>query len=451
MTDVLSTEAAGSTGANSSDRSAPRSRVVDVLLKVALVVLAAGVIDSVTDVLPDDDSVGSMHALQAEAWLDGELELGRSVEDVAEYDGKVYSPYPPAPALVLLPLVAVFGLNGPLPTLAALGMSALAVWFAWRICQRVGLARTPTLMLLLGLFLGTAYWACVLSSAEVWFFAHVVAVTFLLGAFDSALRGRALATGLFLGAAVLSRQMMIFALPFLVALLLEAPEGNGNGDGDDAPPDRRCNALQVALFAAPFLVLVAAYCMLNAARFSGPFDTGYSSIDLSGFLETRVDKYGLFNPAYVPFNVEHMFLQGFQLDYTGDQHLTVEGTDPFGTSLTIASPFLFFAFLARGRQRLLVAAWASIGLCLLGQLLYYNNGYAQTNAQRFSLDFVPMLFVLLVWGVQRAKTRLWQAAAAFAVALNFFAFVVVPRLDYVDRLFGVEDTVQVEEGSPAPL
>lgn len=419
-------------GPRARPRPLPAWRGSHGLRALVVALLSIVVIVTVVSAVRQDGGADNMHILQAQAFLRGTLELSRPVEDVALFQGKTYSPYPPAPAILLLPLVAVFGVDGPLPTVLALVLTGLGVWSAYRICTRVGVTGRSAHVLVAGLFLGTAYWSAVLLSSTVWYLSHVVAVTALLVAFDQALRGRATAAGLLLGVAVLSRQFTVFAAPMLLAVLLDNPPTDN--PPTDNPPGRGRQVLRSAAFALPLSAFLGGYLAFNAARFSGPFDTGYAYLPLTGFLQERVAENGLFSLSYVPFNTVYLLLQGFSVRYSGPQLLSPQGMDPFGTSLLMASPFLVFAALARSRRRTLLVAWACVLLVVAGELLYYNNGFAQTNAQRFSLDFVPMLFVLLCWGVARARTQVWQVAVGYSVALNVIALVVVPQLASLDRL-----------------
>jgi len=396
------------------DRSAARSPVrwSGLVWYLILAVLALGVVWSLWTPAARAQASVNLHAAQADAFVHGRLTLDHGLPDAASYSGKSFSPYPPAPAVLLTPVVAVFGLHGPTPLLLAFVLSGVAAIYALRICRRAVMQSRQAQVLTLGLLLGTAYWSQVIDGNGVWGLSHVCAVAFLLVAFDSALRGRGLATGICLGVAFLSRQFTICALPFLLALLWER-----------VPTTRRRWAVVRVL--APIGVLGGAYLVFNAARFSGPIDTGYSYIRLTGFLQARVDEHGLFSVAYVAFNFTYMFLQGFHVNYRGATMLHANRVDPFGTSLPAASPFLFFAVKAHQSRTVMVAAAVSIGTCLMGILLYYNNGFLQTNAQRFSLDFVPMLFVLCAFAVPRLKTRWWEAAVWYSIALNFLALVVL--------------------------
>ncbi len=73
-------------------------------------------------------------------------------------------------------------------------------------------------------------------------------------------------------------------------------------------------------------------------------------------------------------------------------------------------------------------------LAIVGaQVLYLNNGFSQTNTQRFTLDFMPLLFVLVGFGLRREAERgrasLWHGAIAYAVLLNALVIAVLPALE----------------------
>ena len=253
----------------------------------------------------------------------------------------------------------------------------------------------------------------------MWFFAHIVAVSGMFLAIDEALgKGRGLLVGLYLGTAFLSRQLSIYSFLFLAAAVWH----------NAAHQTRKSKLVHLASLSAALGVCVLAYLVLNTVRFGSPFDTGYGHVRLSGFLEKRVARFGLFHPVYVPSNFVHMFVQGFHVRFAEPTGLRVLKMDPFGTSLTFASPFVFFALAARWDRRLLWAAWASV-VAMLGQMLfYYNNGWSQVNAQRFTLDFLPVLIVLVALGTRRARAPLWKGAVACAIVLNVVALFGVPAL-----------------------
>lgn len=360
------------------------------------------------------------YVLQAHAFLQGQLNIDDYFGDVAYYDGHCYVVFPPFPALLITPFVAVFGFEMRTAVIA-LALTLSNLYFLNRILLHLVPETQPRRWLLAAFFLGSAYWPTLFSAHEAWDFAHLVAVSTILPAIAETFgRRRAWLVGLLCGAAILSRQLCIYSVPFfMVALWCRDP-------CDEQP--RGSGGVSVGLFLLPVAAAIAAYLAFNAARFGSPFETGYQYLGYSGFLDARVSQYGLFHPVYIPFNLIHLFLQGPHIEFSGDTLLHLEGLDPFGTSLTFASPFLFIALLARWKRPLLWTAWLAVVATIAHVACYHNNGWTQYNTQRFSLDFLPILIVLVALGVTSVRDIWWKAAIGYAVALNVLALLLLPIL-----------------------
>ena len=360
------------------------------------------------------DEMPNLYTHQAYAFLHGRLNIDERLYDTALFDGKFYVPFPPFPALLLVPFVAAFGVYGFKVTPIAIFLSLFNALVMLQVLKKLN-AQRHAIWLCAAFFLGTAYWSMVRGSAGVWFFAHVVAVGCMLLAINEALGpSRGWLVGLLVGLAFLTRQLSIFHAVFLTAVLWQQPKRWFN----------------LAGFAVALGMCLGVYLLFNYQRFGNMFDTGYSYLTPYGILKQRLDRFGLFNAAYVPFNFVYLFLQGFHIEYGGTGRLFAASPDPFGTSITFASPFIFAALWAKWGKLRGSAAWISIGLILLYLLFYYNNGSAQWNAQRFTLDFMPLLMVLVARGMAQADERLltfWKGTIVYAVALNALTlFVLVP-------------------------
>lgn len=362
--------------------------------------------------------------LQAQAFLAGRLDVpfavvdGTNVDDVAELGGRFYIPFPHLPALVLLPFVALRAS----PNTALL--VALALAFA---CDRLlrgifaALAATPeqSRWLRVAFLAGTGFWLMVLWSRGVWYLATVLGVTFTLAAMREVLtRGRAWLVGVLAGLAFLSRQMTVYSLLFLLPALWTHARRTRRGE----------RLLSAALALAAFGALAATYPAFNALRFGSPWETGYRYVHHARHLAARVAEHGLFSLSYVPANLVELFLQGPHVVFGGRDLLRMQGPDPFGTSLTFASPFLFLAFFAPGRRPEVRWAFLSAGLCLVHQLLYHTQGWVQWNTQRYTLDFIPLLLVPVALALRQVEPRVWKATIAYAIALNFLMLFVLPNL-----------------------
>jgi hypothetical protein len=371
-------------------------------------------------VLPEAFSTGSpnQHVRMAEALLHGRSWIEHRSLDVAMHEGRSYVVFPPFPALVLVPFVAVLGTERTNVVLIGLGLAAVTLLVANRLLERLGIEPDRRVWLLVAFFAGTVYWDCLRRSQLVYYFSHVVAVTCVMLALHELFgKGRGALVGLYWGFAVLSRQMSLYLGLFFLMALAEPESG-------------RWRTRQMAGFAATGALCIGAYLAWNWWRFGDPLDMGYGHISPpGGLLGQRIERFGLFHPVYIPYNFVHLFLQGVHVEFREPLRLDGLAMDPAGTSLTFASPFVLAAFWCRRWQRpLLWSAWISIGLVVVHTLAYHNNGFPQSNGQRFTLDFLPLLFVLIALGSRELPGSLWKGAVLLAVGLNVLALYIVPML-----------------------
>ncbi len=375
--------------------------------------------------IADDLGDKNLYARQAQTFLVGRLDIHipdfsqrHWRYDLAFVDGRYFMPFPPGPVLFALPAVAAFDLLAARMSLIAVGVSLLTVCALWRLLGALGMRPERQLWLAGAFVFGTAYWLAVRLSGGAWYFAHVAAVAFLMLALAEAhTRGAGLLTGLFLGLAFLSRQLTVCAALYLLAVLWMRAQ----------PEGWAARARRLGGFALGFGLCAAFYLWFNQVRFGSPLATGYDLLPLEGALRDRAERYGLFNLAYVPFNLVYMFLQGPHLGFGGDLDLRLTGLDPYGTSLTFASPFVFAALAARLPKLQSAMLWLSV-IAIIGNLMfYYNNGSAQWNAQRYTLDFLPLLLVPLAQVFEQAAGggwRLLRGAVLYAGGLNILAWAL---------------------------
>ena len=162
----------------------------------------------------------NLYGVQAQAWLDGHLDVAGPLEDLSLREGRWYVPFPPLPSLIVLPAVALVGhQQTPYRTIAFV-LALLAAWVASRILAKLECPRSSWPWLLGALLLGTAFWHCTIASESVWFFAHVVATLMaLLAILEAVGPARGALLGWWVGLAFLSRQMFVYLVPFLAVAL----------------------------------------------------------------------------------------------------------------------------------------------------------------------------------------------------------------------------------------
>jgi hypothetical protein len=393
-----------------------------ILLSTVLVLSALVLVYDTYRRIRESTGADNTHAYQADAFLKGKIEIEKRLHDTALLDGRIYSHFPPFPAIVLLPFVAVFGVEGTNPFLVKLALTGMNIIVLWTILRRVGVDSRTAGWVIAGFFAGTAYWP-VAGIEGVWWFSQVVAVSCMFPAIWAGLHGWGLLSGCFLGAAVLSRQMCVYSAVFLIVLLWE-----------NAGPSLWKRLWALSSFAAMVAASLGVYLWFNWARFGAPFESGYRYLEVGAVWTENIKRFGLFSPAYVPFNLYQLLFQGFHFELTPDRLQM----DRNGTSITFASPWVFAAFWAVWKRPLVAAAWISIILTQGHLMVYYSNGWAQINAQRYTLDFLPIAVLLIALGLNRLPDRVWKAAITYSIVLNFLALVLLPRSwSLLTRLTGV--------------
>ena len=238
------------------------------------------------------------YALQACAWLDGRLDLGKDYPwlELAIYEGKYYVSFPPFPSLVLLPFAAVLGTNTP-DHWISLGFSIIGIIYAIRLYRAITGTYEMAEQYVLFLFLGNGYLFIALQGGWVWYMAQTMCFTFsLMSLFYAANKhiGRALA---FLACAFGCRPMVVAYIPLILMLGTEKASVK--------------TWIRKGYRLIPACMIIGFYLMLNAARFDNPFEFGHNH--LPEFVRSTEGQFSL-NYATKNFN------QLFRLPQTGGEH-----------------------------------------------------------------------------------------------------------------------------------
>jgi hypothetical protein len=330
----------------------------------------------------------------AQSILDGHLWVERhdTVIDSLAYNGRNWVIEGPVPALLLVPVVAVFKTAN--QTTEAIVLCLLALGAGLRLLRNLGLSDKRAVLLLAFLFAGTDLWWCSMLG-DVWFIAHSAAVAFTLFALAEGFgRKRGWLIALWAVLAFGSRFSMILALPLYGALLFQPAEGR----------KRRLIAFGAVVAAA-----LALWVARDMIQYGTPRDIGYT-------LFFQQDSWGQtsgspFRLSYFPYEFWSYFLQAPVLaEYRQVAEWPIFKVDPKGIALTWTSPALVLAFLAPRRRRVVWLLWATIVLVAGPSFFYYLNGWVQFG-MRHALDFEPFVLVLIALGVrERERFPLWGTA-----------------------------------------
>lgn len=332
----------------------------------------------------------------ADAFLHGQLALRVASENVADlivYNGQYYLYWPPFPAILLMPLVALFGadVSDILYTAILTALSIALVAKLLQLLDRQHIA--PLTVERRAILVTTMAFGSVLlilaPAGRVWHTAQIVGWVCVLLATVAALTKTGpwgyFLVGLALACATMSRTAILFNGVWLAYFMLRR---------DRAEPLRRTLAL-VSCGLAPVTAALLAQGWYNLVRFGSPLDMGLAWHKVSPFFANDFARYGTFSLHYLPTNLYYEFVA-----YT-----VMTPQQWMGGGLFWMTPVLLGAPAALWFQRRLPLVWALLLSCLLSYIpvgLCMGTGYI-TFGPRYLLDLMVPILVLTAIGIRR-----WQ-------------------------------------------
>jgi hypothetical protein len=340
------------------------------------------------------------YVLLAQALLSGHswIDWPGGYIDALPYNGHYFVIEGPLPALLLMPMVALFGSQANQTGLAVV-LAAVAIGAAWEIGERFGLSRASIAWICAFLLAGTDLLWCAMLG-DVWFIAHVSAVCFtLLALVELAGKRRGWLVALLAACAFESRFSMIAALPVYLYLML--------------PPSRDGLRRRIVSFVAVLIPVGILWILYNEARWGTWSDIGYTAW-------YHQDQVGMptgspFRLMYLPYQLQSFFVQ-LPTFLPGFPWLRPEFS---GVALTWTSPALLLAFFARSPARWVLALWAAAILVGVPNFLYYVNGFAQFG-MRHALDFEPFLIALMMLAVRERFPRWGYVLITYSIVVGLW-------------------------------
>lgn len=365
---------------------------------------------------------------QAQAFLHGHYYLSPSANgDIVLLHGKKYIIYPPFPALLLLPEVAIFG-GATSDIFFTTVCSALILGVLFLLFEQFrasGLTRRTwrenALMAILLYFGSITLWLSL--GGRMWFTAHIVAMLMTLIALLLAFRRHYAWAAVALSCAFFTRGTLWAAFLFVLYMAWddagrEALLARFSGSLLRRRPDWR--AIPWRRLIAPAAITAATaglYLLHNALIFGSPLESGYNLI-----IQQRYPyiTHGVFSLSYFWRDLVANFfaLPVVHFSGPGDLRPTVDMLDGgFGLSVFITTPLFLLLFWRNRRVSPLRAAlWVTIGLIVVQVLFFHATGWF-TFGPRYLFEAFPFAFALLALTDVRVDWR-FVALGLIGIAIN---------------------------------
>lgn len=446
-------------------------RLPAIAIGVGLVALAAAAYW-----LPGSDRFYNHFVWQALAFLDGRVAIDwpvpgfpegndwmQDVYPLRELNGSptgALLPFPPLPAIVLLPFVAIWGLATDIRAVSV-GLGAVAAGLAWWALGGLAVSRRIRLATTVFFAFGTVFWYAA-QLGTTWFFAHVVAVTFLLLALGLALRAdpaadeepseedgpgsafrsglrqlarplslidrRQFLVGLLFGIAATARLTVVFGAPFFMLV-------GGGGSWVRRSFSAGLGAIiPVGLLVAYNVattghVLHPGYEWQYQREAQGYPTLGYNpdwAIEDIRYLPQNLEIFLAATPAVLPDRLPDAFGNPGEPACAEpgaerglfDEECPLVIPKTIGMSILLTSPayLLLVPALLRRRSRLVAGAYLAVVAIAFVNLLHFSQGWVNFG-YRFSNDFVVFALPLVALGMSRRGGVGWLGAGLIAASV----------------------------------
>jgi hypothetical protein len=358
--------------------------------------------------------------LLASSFLHGKIYLittPRSLYDLTFYNGHWYVPFPPFPAILLMPFVALWGIKTfNLSTFSMMVAATASVTMYLILDQLIQLgwikiSRAGAIWLTALFQFGTVFlWLSITMGPS--FLAQVVTVLFYGLAFLTVLKKYPpWISGICLAAAILSRPNVLVLWPALLAIVIQLNL-----------KEERVNWKRVikwSLLSAVPVILGAGFLLYyNYLRFGNFLDFGYKTINGSAVIVYNVQKYGIFNTHYVPFNLRYMFLALPELKLSCKYYIP----RGWGMSIVFTTPAVIYLLRKFKVNWWIGGCWCSIIVSIILLALYSNNG-ANQYGYRYVMDFLIPIIMIIAFNAGERVSGVLKTIIIASILINYYGII----------------------------
>ena len=342
--------------------------------------------------------------------------------DISDYYSNFYLYFGPLPSIILMPFVLIFGKNTPQVILGILSM-IISFFTIFSISKYFNFKKLDSLWLSLFFVFSTVLFSASLINISAYQVEVIGVPLILLSLWAYFSKKNPIWIGVFIALAVLARPTLILAFVFFLFEFIQ----------------RRINAKQVLLILFPIIIACLVFGLYNQRRFHSFFETGYKySISLKTYPLFLNLRYGYMSPVHIPANLYSFLIMPPEPLIIHENGLTLKfpylKANPWGMAIWYTSP-LFLALLYKfKRGKYILSSVATAFIISIPIFLYFSVGFSQFG-YRYALDFLPFLFIILLYALNKKLTNFDIALITLGVIFNC---IYITSLWNVYPLFGIK-------------
>ena len=350
-------------------------------------------------------------SLLAESFIKNDLFLNPNNlpdGDYADFNGKQYLFFGPMPSILLAPFVFVWGKNFPQITLsiASLVITYLAIYV---LVRKLKFNKIDAFWLANFFVFGTVLYFVGLVNTSAYIVQAVGTTFVVLSILEYFTKRRWWLIGILIACAGATRITLFgIAAFFLLEIIRNFKKAN--------------LVRPVVLLMIPIILSLMMLGLYNLRKFGSIFDTGYTR-NVSVLDKDYYNyKLGWFSPVHVSANLYSFLIMPPEPILKEGAEFSLKfpflKANKFGMAIWFTSPLFIYLLFAK-RESYTFSATVAIILIFIPSLLYWGIGAVQYG-YRYSLDFLPLLFLILLSAFKKGLGGFAKLLIAFGVIFNCF-------------------------------
>lgn len=348
----------------------------------------------------------------ADAFIHGRYYLTEQIpwftELIPDAPNRFFVVYPPMPAILSIPFVAIFGVDFPQQYLThVLGIGIAIVSFLLSLHYKKDTKQA--IWVYLTIAIGSIIWF-LSSQGSAWYLGQITSAFFLIAAiYESLTKKRLWLISIFLGAVYLSRVHVVLSAPFFLYVL----------------KDNLKSVRSWAQLIIPGSIFVFFDWVYNYVRYGSILNKGYFLIP--GTMDEPWFSKGIMHPSYIIEDLKVAFLAG-PLILKEFPYIQPSWA---GMALWLTTPALLLAIFAPFKKPIVKFAWLSIFLIFLVVGMHGGTGFTQFG-YRFAVDFYPFLILLMIMTVSKTGLKKYHwVLLIWSIVVNLWGVLWINKFGWV--------------------